>query len=200
MKDTFKILPLCGIIALAACAPVQVIDTDNKDEVANMQHVMVLEYRDWENASSKLTKSMIESGAVSKPGGGRYVLAVGRVTNDTMQRIDTDLLVKNIRANLMSSGKVAVSTAITGEDEMTNKVREQRSNAEFAGGTIAKKGTLVAPELSLTGKMIQRNIKESRKERVEYYFQLTLTDINTGLSVWEGTEPIIKRGSKAPTW
>ena len=69
------------------------------------------------------------------------------------------------------------------------------------GGEYGK-GQLVAPDLSLSGKIIQRNNKiNRRKTQVDYYFQMTLTDINTGLAFWEDEVPIIKRGSsKSVTW
>ena len=35
----------------------------------------------------------------------------------------------------------------------------------------------------------------SSTQQSEYYFQLTLTDINTGLAFWEGETVIGKRGS-----
>ncbi len=244
-KISLFVLPLF----LFACEPVQVVNLDNQEEVADMQNVMGLEYRDWEKTADKMVKSMIDSGRLDKKDGKEYILAVGRITNDTMQRIDTDLLVKKIRTQLTNSGKVMVTTAApvniqkqafnvpamesgsyksktnsfygseevsanyatmknqkiivekkVGEDTMTNDVRDLRYNDEYDQSTIPGKGTLIAPDLSLTGKIIQRNIKETRKERVEYYFQLTLTNIKNGLVLWENEEPIIKRGSEAPTW
>ena len=60
--------------------------------------------------------------------------------------------------------------------------------------------------MSLSGKMLQRNMKlksgwfSSNDTRVEYYLQMTLTDLKTGLSVWEDEKPIIKEGDHAPTW
>jgi len=60
----------------------------------------------------------------------------------------------------------------------------------------------VAPDLSLSGKIIQRNNKmNSRTTQVDYLFQMTLTDIETGLAFWEDEVPIVKRGSsKTVSW
>ena len=33
------------------------------------------------------------------------------------------------------------------------------------------------------------------RDQVEYYFELALTDINTGLVLWEDQRLIVKRGS-----
>lgn len=169
------------------------------------QAVMGLDYRDFQKAASEAISSMLQSGAVNKPGGGRYVLAISRIVNDTMQRIDTDQLVKKIRVELLQSGKVVVTTAVGAigpEDKMAMQARQLRKSEEFNQNTVAKKGQMIAPDLSLSGKIIQRNVKVGRRtQQVEYYFQLTLTDINTGLAFWEGETVIGKRGSnKSVSW
>lgn len=169
------------------------------------QAVMGLDYRDFQKAASEAISSMLQSGAVNKPGGGRYVLAISRIVNDTMQRIDTDQLVKKIRVELLQSGKVVVTTAVGAngpEDKMAMQARQLRKSEEFNQNTVAKKGQMIAPNLSLSGKIIQRNVKVGRRtQQVEYYFQLTLTDINTGLAFWEGETVIGKRGSnKSVSW
>ena len=195
--------------AIAGCnGGTQVIDTADSGQVADMRNTMQLEFRDWENVAGQMTQSMIDSGALSRQ--KNPVIAIGRVTNDTMQRFDTDILVKKIRSDLVNRGHAQVTTALrngaAAEDETTHNVREQRNNAEFNKSTIAGTGTLVAPNMSISGKMIQRNIHVEtcwlcrHKERVEYYLQLTLTDVKTGLTVWETSEPIIKEGRRAPTW
>lgn len=77
-----------------------------------------------------------------------------------------------------------------------------RSDAEFNQQTVASKGQMIAPDLSLSGKIIQRNITVDKStQQVEYYFQMSLTDINTGLAMWEDEKVIGKRGSnKSVAW
>ena len=192
-----KFISMCFLAAaLTGCASgVQIVDTNND----TAESVMGLEYRDFEKAAGESVQSMLATGAVNNPNGGRYVLAISRMINDTMQRIDTDQLVKKIRIELLNSGKVVVTTAVGlngPEDQMTMAARELRGNSEFNQSRIAAKGQLQAPDLSLSGKILQRNHNMSRgKQQVEYFFQLTLTDINSGLAIWEGETPIIKRGS-----
>ena len=199
-----KIIPLTLCAILAACGGTSVVDLDDQAEVASMQQVMELEYRDWTKTAEKMTDSLIASGAlnqIQKP-----VIAIGEIVNDTTQRFDTDILTKKIRTTLLKSGKAQIATNFSGEDTNSNKVRAQRGNAEYNQSTIAQTGTLVAPNMSLSGKMLQRNLKlesgwfSSVDTRVEYYLQLTLTDLKTGLSVWEDEQPIIKQGDHAPTW
>ncbi|NTU53853.1 MAG: penicillin-binding protein activator LpoB [Chlorobiaceae bacterium] len=191
------------LLSMSGCgSSVQNIDMSNDKTPAVMQ----LDYRDFEMAASDAVASMLRSGAVNKRDGSRYVLTVGRVINDTMQRIDTDLLVKKIRVELLNSGNVMVTTAydVTGNPEDANsmKVRELRSSSEFKQETVQKQGQLIAPDMSLSGKIIQRNIRVSgSKQKAEYYFQLTLTDLKSGLAFWEGETVIGKIGSnKSVAW
>ena len=199
-----KFIPIALGLALCACSGTRVVDLNDEKEVTAMQNVMELEYRDWTNTAETMTQSMLKSGAfrtVKNP-----VIAMGTIVNDTQQRFDTDILTKKIRTTLMKSGTVQIATNFSGEDTTTEKTRSLRSDAEYDQRTIAKTGTLIAPNMSLSGKMLQRNLKlesgwfSSVDTRVEYYLQLTLTDLKTGLSVWEDEQPIIKEGTHTPTW
>ncbi|MCD6190835.1 MAG: penicillin-binding protein activator LpoB [Sulfurimonas sp.] len=195
------IFVMCSIF-LAGCADkTQRIDIhhDTGDQV------MGLDYRDFNQAAAEAVQSMLKSGALNKKGGDRYILAISRITNDTMQHIDTDQLIKKIRIELLGSGKVVVTTAVGingAEDEMSSKARELRQNDEFNQRTVQKKGQMIAPDMSLSGKILQRNIRmDDGKQQVEYYFMLSLTEIKTGLAWWEGETIIGKRGSgKSVAW
>jgi len=204
MKTVVKIT-LSGLLTaglMSGCAPkTERIDMNND----NGAQVMGLDYRDFNEAASKAVQSMLMSGALDKKNGDRYILAISRVSNDTMQHIDTDQLIKKIRVELLKSGKVVVTTAVGAngaEDKMSMDARKLRENDEFNQNTVQKKGTLVAPDMSLSGKILQRNVAmDDGKQQVEYYFMLSLTEIKTGLAWWEGETVIGKRGSgKSVSW
>ena len=206
MRQTLRWVLILGItgVLFSGCMATKTTNIDLNHDRG--EAVMGLDYRDFQGAAQDMVSSLISSGAVSKPGGGRYVLVVSRIINDTMQHIDTDQLVKKIRVGLLRSGKVVVTTAIGAngaEDKMSMQTRKDlRNNAEFNQRTVAGKGNMIAPDLSLSGKIIQRNIRvDNSTQRVEYYFQMTLTDINTGLAFWEDERVIGKRGSnKSVAW
>ena len=199
-----KIIPFAICLALAACAETRVVDLNDSKEIDRMQNVMELEYRDWTNTAEKMTKSMIDSGAFKKV--KKPIIAIADIKNDTAQRFDTDILTKKIRTTLLNSGTAQIATNYSGEDTTPTNVRKLRGDKEYDQSTIANSGTLIAPNMSLSGKMLQRNLKlesgwfSSVDSRVEYYLQMTLTDLKTGLSVWEDEQPIIKEGDHAPTW
>ncbi len=195
---TKMIITLAGLL-LAGCATETVnIDVVHDDGKA----VMALDYRDFAQAASEMIQSMIGSGALKKSGGGRYVMTTGRVTNDTMQRIDTDQLMAKIEEELLNSRQVVMTSAVGGKgapDEMIYEMRDIRDSAtgdEFKQETLAGKRTLIAPELSISGKILQRNIRyDNNRQQVEYYFQLRITDLTSGLRFWQKESIIGKRGS-----
>lgn len=185
-------------ILLTGCQETVNIDTANDDGKA----VMGLDYRDFNQAATTMIRSLIQSGSLSKKGGGRYVLTTGRIVNDTMQRIDTDQLMAKIEEELMNSGLVAMTSAVGGKgapDEMVHEmraIRESGTEDEFAADSLPAKRQLIAPDLSLSGKILQRNIRYDKNiQQVEYYFQLKLTDITSGLRFWQKEIVIGKRGS-----
>ena len=192
------VLLLLAALALSGCAQRTVIVDRNTDDA---ETTLKLDYRDFEHAAMKAVESMLRSGQLNHPEGKRYVMAVSRITNDTMQRFDTDQLVRKIRVELLQSGKVVTTSAVSSEgvqDELIEEVRRLRGSDEFRDDTKVDKGQLISPDYGLSGKILQRNIKrDSDTQQVEYYFQLVLTDLSNGLAVWEHETPIIKRGSNS---
>lgn len=196
------IIAFGSVIVLSGCSSnVEYITEKNADDAISLG----LDRKDFENAAQDAIESLLASNALNKQGGGRYVVAVGKVVNDTTLRIDTDMLIKKIRIGMLQSGKAVITSAISANgtaDELIFDVRELRGNDEFKQDTIAQKGTLYAPDFSLTGKILQRISRTGKnKQMVEYYFQLTLTEIRSGLAYWESESTVGKLGSnKSTAW
>ena len=195
-----KFLKLLSVLALSctlsACATkTRLIDTEN--DTTDM--AAELEGRDFESASNAMIEEMLEMGTLSKPNGQPYILIISRIENDTMQRIDVDELSKSIRIALMKSGKVRVTAAQ--EDAMVMASSQLRNSQEYNQANVRKKASLVAPELSLSGKITQREFIVSGEKRIEYRFSLSITDLQNGLTIWEGEKKIKKLADKhTTTW
>jgi uncharacterized protein (TIGR02722 family) len=195
-------------LTFVGCSP----QTENVDTINDQgKAVMQLDYRDFDRAASEMVQSMIESGTFKKEGGGRYVVAKGkgRIVNDTMQHIDTDQLMGKVEQEMTRSGLVVMTAAVGAgnapKDSLVHSVREIRDSDkadEFNKDTLQAKGQLIAPELSISGKIIQRNIRyDNDKQQVEYYFQLQMNNLTTGLVFWQNENIIGKRGdSKKVPW
>lgn len=204
--QTFLLAIVLTSFLTLSCAP----ETENIDTIhdTGAKAVMSLDYRDFDRAASEMIQSMIQSGVLSKPGGGRYVMATGRIINDTMQRVDTDQLMAKVEQELMNSELVVMTSAVgkqSSVDELVYDVRDIRDSDigdEFDPNTIAAKKQLISPELSISGKIFQRNLRyDKKRQQVEYYFQLKVTDLTTGLRFWQKEVVIGKRGSnKSVAW
>ncbi len=197
MKKYQKLFASLTVVALlGGCAGrTELIDTEND----TTEYAAALEGRDFEKASNAMIQDMLDMGTLSKPNGQPYILVISRIENNTMQRIDVDELSKSIRIALMKSGKVRV-TAFQ-EDAMVMASSQLRQSKEFHQANVRKSGSLAAPELSLSGKITQREFVVSGKKRIEYRFSLSITDLRNGLTIWEGEEKIKKLADKnAVTW
>ena len=223
MRTQNLLLAVVMLVFLSlSCTP----ETEYIDMIhdTNAKAVMSLDYCYFNWAASEMIQSMIQSGTLNKQGGGRYVMATGRIVNDTMQRIDTDQLMAKVEQELMNSGQVAMTSAVgigsrrpTGErdkkvyddrsavDQTVYDVRELRDSEvgdEFDPDMLPAKKQLIAPDLSISGKIFQRNLRyDKNKQQIEYYFQLKVTDLTTGLRFWQKEVVIGKRGSnKSVAW
>ena len=203
MKSLVKLITAAVLPALAlGCATAKYIDHDGRDSVVNVGQINT---QDWIRAADELTQSLLLSGALGSVAGKPKVLMIGRIKNNTTQHIDTDSLMKKIRVALNKGGRALTTTAVGldgPEDESSKAVRELRADDEFNQATIPGKGNLVSPDYSLSGKIIQNNARARRGllptiRQSEFAFQLSLTDLKTGLAVWEEEKLIVKQGSRA---
>lgn len=199
MKAAILQVTLLGIL-VTGCAQ----ETTNIDVMHDTgKPVMALDYRDFDSAASRLVQSLLGSGALTKEGGGRYIVAKGRIVNDTMQRIDTDQLMSKIEIEILNSGQAVMTAALgSGTDKLIHEGRELRDSEEFDQSTIAARGTLQSADFSIKGKIFQRNIRYDRnRQQIEYYFQLKLSNMVTGLTYWQDEVVVGKRGSnRSVSW
>jgi len=206
-SNRHHLLALGLLASLAACAAPGEITTQRIDPRNDRSPVgMALDNRDFEQAAQALVRSMLESERLPpRPDGQPRVMAISRITNDTTLRINTNELLQTIRRELSNSGRIVTTTAVGLDgpsDPLAMKARQLRQSAEFNQRTVAGHGQMVAPDLSLSGQIIQRTTRvDGGAQRVDYLFQLTLTNIRTGIAVWEGQEVISRIGSgRTVTW
>ena len=203
MKPLIKLITAAALPALAlGCATAKYIDHDGRDSIVNVGQINT---QDWIRAANELTQSLLLSGAIISVAGKPKVMMIGRIKNNTNQHIDTDSLMKKIRVALNKGGRALTTTAVGldgPEDESSKAVRELRADDEFNQATIPGKGNLISPDYSLSGKIIQNNALAKRGllptiKQSEFAFQLSMTDLKTGLAVWEEEKLIVKQGSRA---
>ena len=161
---------------------------------------------DVKRAASEMLQSLYKSGRLDRGDGQLYVMTVGKVKNDTTQRFDTDVLTSYITQELMNSGKLVVTSAMAASadnrDEMIDAARSVRNDPEFNQGTVPQLGQKVAPTHSIYGKIWSQELPmDNGDKQIEYYFQLRIVDVKTGLQWWQNQTEIIKITDRTmPTW
>ncbi|MEX3071964.1 penicillin-binding protein activator LpoB [Vibrio alginolyticus] len=166
---------------------------DASDSTTNV--VAALSYADFSKSADEMANEIIASKLMTHPQaaeGGRYIIYVNSIDNDTMQRIDTDQLTKSLRVKMLQSGKFLVTTAF-GEDDATTKMRQLKDSKMVKQSSVKGDNEVLAPDFSLSGKIMQRNSTlDNGDTRIEYYFQLSMTNINNGLAYYEGERVVGK--------
>jgi len=194
-----RVLTLGFVVTLVACAaqpiPTQRVDGRNDRTPVGMS----LDSRDFQEAAQAMVRSMLESDRLqARPDGQPRVMAMSRITNDTTLRININELLQTIRRELSNSGRIVTTTAVGLEgpsDPMAAQARQLRQSGEFDQRTVAGRGQMAAPDLSLSGQIIgRRTALDGGAQRMDYTFQLVLTNIRTGIAVWEDQQVITRVG------
>lgn len=182
------LLSVCGLLLAGCGTPTTYVDPAGSRLVASTGRINV---QDFQQAADAMVNSLIDQ--VINPGHLRSasstdpaLLAISRISNNTGQQIDTDLLVKKIRIALMRTGKVQTSTTINygGPEDPLAAELQQKSGAPVSRN----------PDYTLSGKIIEDRTKAGSVKQSAFVFQLSLSSPN-GIAVWEDEKTIIKQGS-----
>lgn len=105
-------------------------------------------------------------------------LIVSSFKNDT--QIDDEIFTRSLLREIRKSGRYNLINSVNG-DQMLYDARNLRDNEEYNPETTTEKGELVAPDISLSGRIS----KTTNNGEEIYLFLLTLTDIKTGIVIWD---------------
>lgn len=195
MRTPMPLLLAVALLAAGCVSRTVLVDTHNDTEI-----VAGLDYKDFEAAAAEATQAILSSAKVRAltPPGKVYVVAIGKVSDETALAIDTDLLTARVSEALLADERFTLSAVFadkaSNRDETVSDARAVRGNDEFDAATIQKKGQLKAPDFSLTGKIVARDLRRDNGGRqYEYYFQLRLNDLASGTTVMAKETRIVKR-------
>ncbi|WP_027327233.1 penicillin-binding protein activator LpoB [Helicobacter pametensis] len=195
------VMACCIGLGFYGCGGVKYIDPSAQGYVS-----AGLDFNDLARASSLSVDSLLQSAFVKRLGDEVQVLVISDFINDTMQKIDMNQIARRVARSLRESGKFALSVAMSGsgerEDVMIQRSHQARGNQDYRQSTTIAQGNLIAPSYSLSGKVVQRNSSVEGKQRVDYYFLLSLVDLKSGLVVWDHEVNISKiaPSSRSSSW
>lgn len=190
-----KLLLSAALLSLAGCSSprdTSYIEANDGSGIVSLDSVNV---QDFALAADTMLKSLYDSPAFvgAKRQDGAPVLMVGRVTNDTGNNFDTSQLVKKMTVSLTKSGKARVAKAIGFGGPEDQAAAEARASQAVASGESAKP---LLPDYTLSGKILENRTAAKGVRQTSYIFQLSLTEVKTGLAVWEEEKTITKQGSR----
>ncbi len=170
-----------------------------------LRDVDSIDYNDFVDAANDLVQSLIQSGALDAQGlakadDGKVILALEDVDNLTSSNLQTKVLTDKLRIALNKTKKVLTTTAVKFgqggvEDTGTRDVRKL-DDPMFEENTYEQGHTVRLPDVSLSGSVVRMTAEEGRTKESVIIFKMTLTDLRSGLAVWEDEAPIGKRRTK----
>jgi hypothetical protein len=196
MKKFVKmILVACMPVLLVACASGKVSTTNpmaSKKEIDTFGLSTVdFDYA----AKSALDEFMMSPWLAKKE--GRWLVQIGNVRNETVQEVDTKRLTQRMVSYMTKSGKFAFSSVGGSLEDKSVKEYRQLEKSDLYDQDTGGKGKVVKPDLSMIGEISQTtNISADRsKQQLEYEFRLRVTDLSSGIILFDSLVPIDKRGS-----
>ncbi|MCP3967078.1 MAG: penicillin-binding protein activator LpoB [Lentisphaerae bacterium] len=172
------------------------IDTSSNQGLTTVDDI---NFKDWQIAGEKCVKTMLDSGVLKRKDDRKTVIMISTVKNSTNEHVNTRLLTDRIRLAILRSGQAVTTTAVSGsgpEDNASRQVRELSNDKMFNKSTVVKQGTAIAPDVSLAGEIVQQKTKSGRSYESYFFIHMTLTDLKTGLAVWEDNVEIAKQAKK----
>lgn len=154
-----------------------------------------LDIQDATDAAGELSQSLLESGILGSEG-RPSIIAISRYINNTRQQIDRDRIIKKIRVSLNKAG-VAQTLTTVGMSGTAEGSEDTFATNKIETDKFLNNKKSIDPEYTLTLKILDERAKAGRDRQVTYIFQMSLTDISTGLAVWEDERRISKITNKA---
>ncbi|MCQ2379363.1 MAG: penicillin-binding protein activator LpoB [Victivallaceae bacterium] len=196
MKYLGILSALCVMLAGGCGTAAHNIDPSGPEALVTVSSVDPAE---WSMVASEAMKSLVESGALKREDGRKSIVMISRVRNYTLLHLDMAILTGKLRQGIQMSGQATVTSAIgygANLDESIRAVRDLENDDLFNQATVQKRGTVIAPDLSLAGMVLQQQSVSGRKEESYYMFHLTLTDLATGIAIWEKNVDFAKQAER----
>ena len=185
-----------GFLLAAGCAsPARIIGVDSDEALVTISEI---DPADWNRAAAENIDSLLASGALRRSDGKPAVVMVSRIRNYTTLHLESQILTDKIRRAILQSGQAKVTSALGAGgnlDLAVRRIRDKDSDDLFNQATVPKRGTVIAPNVSLSGAITQQTIYQGRTEESYFLFHMALTDLVTGIAVWEHTVEILKQGT-----
>ena len=186
---------LLALVCVGCGSPAKRIDPATQ----GVTTVKDINTRDWDDVATRAINSLVASGALTRPDGRKSIVMINEVVNRSGAMAQTQILTNKMRQAMLASGKAVTTTAVGGqgpEDNATRQIRELENDDIFNQATVQKRGTVIAPDMSLSGEIVNQGTRSGRTVENAFYFHVVMTDLSTGLAVWEDNFEISKQETR----
>ncbi len=200
-------LKCAGLLALAAalsgCGSSTVIidENSNEDRVISIDQIGP---KEWADAAAAGTRSLLGSNVLVEYRAGhdnvRPRVMVSTVRNKTRQHIDVQLLTDRITEEILGSGQASLTSAMGADytvDSANKSSRDLENDRDFDQSTVMKRGTLRSANVSLSGAVIEQQVRDGRRREASFFFSMVLTDLSTGEVLWKYNKEIVKQKTES---
>jgi PBP1b-binding outer membrane lipoprotein LpoB len=180
---TLLFVPAAMIVAGCAGEGARQIDSGGREVITSVNDVDIQNYN---QAATQLVDSMLRSGVLTQLSDGQpgpLIIELDRVSNDTTERIDVDLVTDTVRVETLKSGQ---ATFFTPDAPL--------AAADRLAGTELDQDVPTA-DYTLSGRITNVANSAGRTRQQTFVFTLTLSDRN-GITRWADQVFITKQGSR----
>ncbi|MBO6621349.1 MAG: penicillin-binding protein activator LpoB [Balneola sp.] len=178
---------------LVGCRPSQKVTRINPSTTTDLSGK-------WNDTDARLVAEKMITDALSKPWLNQFnrnnqkppVVIVGRVRNESMEHIDTEVFTKELERSFVNSGEISVVASSEERQDVREERLDQQANASYE--TTKKLGQELGADFMLIGNInsIVDEAVDSRTLAVFYTINLEFVNIQTNQKVWIGNEKIKK--------
>lgn len=154
----------------------------------------------WNDTDARLVAEEMISDVVSKPWLDQFnrkhgkppVVIVGRVRNETMEHIDTEVFIKEMERMFVNTGKVTMVADPQEREQIRDERADQQQYASFE--TTKKMAMELGADFMMIGNIssIVEEAVSGREAAVFYTVNLELVNVETNQKVWIGNKKIKK--------
>lgn len=194
MKASTLALSSVLAVLLAGCVAPRSVYVPTDEEGISTRGV---DSHDYELVVEKMVASMLKNGMETEDG-KKPVIVLGEIVNRTPYNVETRMLGELVRVEILKSGLAKFSTATDYEHrggesgDLYKQLKFQNESGHVDPATVQRYGQIVGADYILFGNIYNIERHRHRVTEANYTFNLTLTEIKTGLAVWADTKPIRK--------
>lgn len=192
MKPILTLFVLFGL-TVSGCAPSQQVSRVAADTQTDLSGR-------WNDTDARLVAEEMISDAISKPWLDNFtqthdappVTVVGRVRNETMEHIDTEVFTKEMERAFVNSGRVQVVADQAERTQLREERQDQQSFASYE--STAALAQELGADYMLIGNIssIIDETLSGKTAAIFYTINLELVDVESNLKVWIGNKKIKK--------